>query len=484
MGYELAQNYDICYNSLHVKGERKKLNISTDRIDDCQLRLNVEVEQERVDQYLKDAAKRLAGKVRLPGFRKGKAPYNVLVQMLGKEALYEESLEELGQQVYAEALEKEGIEPFAQAQLENVSFEPMSLKFLIPLPPKIELNDYREIRIESREEIVITDDEVANALEQMREARAEWATVNRPLAEGDLAVTHIKISVGEQVAADDDRTFIVDTSSAYPVPGFQSELVGMQAGETKAFELTYPPDWEEEELAGSLVHCEVELKEVKEKVLPELDDEFAALVGDYESLDDVKAHVAEDLKEHARHAALHKFEDDALAKLVEGADIVFPPVMLEEQIDEMIRERDMFVRSQQGVSLEDFLKMVGQTMDEVRAKLADSARVRLQRSLAIGKLAELEKLQVTAEEMRVQEQVMLDSLQGEAGPMRELLATPQGQAVIRRDVLSRKSLERLVAIAKGEAPEIAADTPEEPADVSAVPQVEADQEQVSAADPE
>ena len=109
MGSELAQNYDICYNSLHVKGERKKLNISTDRIDDCQLRLNVEVEQERVDQYLKDAAKRLAGKVRLPGFRKGKAPYNVLVQMLGKEALYEESLEKLGQQVYAEAPAKEGL---------------------------------------------------------------------------------------------------------------------------------------------------------------------------------------------------------------------------------------------------------------------------------------------------------------------------------------------------------------------------------------
>jgi len=398
------------------------LNIHKEKTEDCQIRLTIEVDQDRVDRHLKGAARRIASKVHIPGFRKGKAPYNMIIRTLGKEALYEEALEELGQEVFSEALETEDIQPYTQGQLEDVSFDPMILKFVVPLPPEIELNDYREIRVEA-EEVVISDEEVDQAIEQLREERAEWKTVERPLAEDDMAVTHMKVTSDEETLDDDDRSFVIDTENVYPMPGFQEEILGMKAGETSNFELTYPDDWQDETLAGDTVHFEVELKEVQEKLLPELNDEFAILVGDYDSLEDLKAQVSENLETQAKHAAVHKLENEALDKLVEGAVITFPSVMLEEYLDSMIDEQDSMIRRQQGVSLADFLKMTGQGMDDLRANLSEAAETRLKRALSMGKLAELEKLVVSDEEMQSQEQAMLTVFQGAPTEIQEFLTT-------------------------------------------------------------
>ena len=436
------------------------MNVHTEKTGDCQIRFTIEVDQDRVDRHLKGAARRIASKARIPGFRKGKAPYNVIVRTLGKEALYEEALEELGQEMFSEALEKEDIKPYAQGQLEDVSFDPMILKFVVPLPPEIELNDYREIRVET-EEVVISDEDVDQAVEQLRDERAEWRTVERPLAEDDMAVTHVKITSDEETLDDDDRNFVIDIESISPIPGFQEALLGMKADETRNFELTYPEDWQDETFAGRTVQCEVELKEVQEKVLSELNDEFAILVGDYDSLEDLKAKVRENLEAQAGHAATHKLESEALDKLVEGAVIAFPLAMLEEHLDSLINEQDLNIRRQQGVSLEDFLNMTGQSMDDLRASLSEAAEVRLKRSLAMGKLTELERLAVSDEEMQIQEQVMLTVFQGASTEMQTFLATPQGRDTIRREVLTRKARERLVAIARGEAPEIKHDEPQE-----------------------
>lgn len=454
------------------------MNISTEKTKDCQLRLTVEVDPERVEQHLRSASRRLATKVNIPGFRKGKAPYDVIFRMLGKEALYEETLEELGQEVFVEAIEREGFEPFAQAQLENVSFEPMVLTFLVPLAPEIELKDYREIRVES-EDVTISDEDVDKSLEKLREDKAEWEPVQRPVAAGDMAVTHLKAVAGSETLDDDDRAIVVEPGHMYPMPGFHEALVGMKAGETKSFELTYPDDWQDESMMGRTVQFEVILNEVKEKVLPELNEEFATLVGDYDSLDDLRLKVKENLKDQAEHIGLHKIQDTALDQLVDKAEISFPPAVLEQQIDDMIREQDSLVRRQQGISLEDFLKMNGQDMKSWRASLSTEAEKRVKRSLALGKLAEVERLSVTDEERAVQEKLMLDIFREESMTMQQFLATPQGQAIVRREIISRKAMERLVAIVKGEAPELEAETV--PGEDSVQPSNEAVQETVEVA---
>lgn len=429
------------------------MNISKEKTNDCQLKLVVEVEESRVEQYLRRAGRRLAEKVNIPGFRKGKAPYDVVVRVLGKGAIYEEALDELVPEVFPEALKQEGIEPYAQAHLDHVSFEPMLLTFLVPLSPEIDLKDYRDIRVET-EVPTVSEDRIDEALEQLRQENAEWRSVNRPVMAGDMAVVHVKVVIGSESLDEDDRAFVVEPEQARPIPGFMAALVGMEAGQTKSFELTYPADWEEEGLRGLTAQIEVTLKQVQEKVLPELNDEFAVLVGDYDSLSDLREAVRRKLVQEAENVMARKVQNQALEELVARSEIVFPPVLVEEQLDRMMREQDAIVRDHQGMSLEDYLKMNGHDLDSWRAHLIPQAQEQVKQSLALGKLAEMERLDVTDEEREQQEQHMLDVFRDDPQTIQRFLATPQGQAVVTREIISRKAVRRLTEIAMGKAPKL------------------------------
>jgi len=429
------------------------LNISKERTNDCQLKLVVEVEQARVEQYLRRAGRRLAEKVNIPGFRKGKAPYDVVVRVLGKGAVYEEALDELVPEVFSEALKQEGIEPYAQAHLDNVSLEPMVLTFLVPLSPEIDLKDYRNIRVET-EEITVSEEDIDKVLEQLRQENAGWQPVNRPVMAGDMAVVHLKVAIGSESLDDDDRAFVVEPEQVMPIPGFMAALVGMEAGQTKSFELTYPADWEKEALRGQTAQIEVTLKEVQEKVLPELNDEFALLVGDYDSLSDLREAIRRKLAQEAENMMARKVQNQALKELVERSEITFPLVLVEEQLDRMARDHDTIIRSHEGMSLEDYLKMNGQDMDWWRAHLMPQAEEQVKQSLALDKLAELERLTVTDEEREQEEQRLLDLFRDDPETIQQFLVTPQGQDLVTRQVISRKAMDRLVEIATGKAPEL------------------------------
>jgi len=461
------------------------LNISKETTNDCQLRLTVEVEPSMVEQYLRRASRRLAEKFTIPGFRKGKAPYDIVVRMLGKEALYEEALDELSQEVFSQALKQEGIEPFAQAHLEDVSFEPMVLTYLVPLPPQVVLNDYRAIRVET-EEVTVDDEAVDRALEQLREEKSEWHPVQRPLMVGDMAVVDMRTISESESFEINDRAFVIKPEDSHPVPGFYSALIGMEAGETRSFTLTYPADWDDEGLAGRPVDFEVTLKEVHEKKLPELNDEFAVLAGDYDSLAELREAIRRKLAQEAEDLADREIQDKALEQLVARAEIAFPPVLVEKQLDAMMRDMDLIIRNQEGVSLKDYLKMSGLDMQVWRDSLSPEAEKQLRQSLALSKLAEMEHLTVTDEEQSAQEQAMMGVFQDDPLTIQQFLATPQGQSAVRRDLISRKAIDRLIAIAKGQAPELeAAPTEGQPAadtpavvEGSASPSDEASQEVV------
>ena len=429
------------------------MNITAERTDDCQLKLTVEVDQERVEQQLRKAARRLANRVAIPGFRKGKASYEMVVRRLGLPAVYDEALEDLGQEVYTEALKDQQVNPYGQGNLENFTMDPLVLHFIVPLMPEVDLGDYRSVRIEP-EPVNITDEDVDKTVEQLREQKAEWEPVDRPLGAGDRALAHIKATMDGETVDDSDRNFVVNPAMQYPIPGFHEAVQGMAVGETRDFTLTYPADWESTENAGKSVHFELALKEVSEKVLPELNDDFALLMGDFESLDDLRDRTRRDLEHQAVHAAAHRLEDVALSRVVEGAKILFPPPMLERELDRMIDEQDGYVRREQNVGLEDYLKMIGQNMDDYRKSLSNTAATRIKRSLVLAEVARVEKLTASPEDIEAQAQVMVRAF-SEADPeVRSFLNSEAGESVIRRDVLTQKALDRLATIAQGAAPAI------------------------------
>jgi trigger factor len=370
------------------------LKIETERLENCQLALTIEVNEERTQRALRNVARRISRQAKIPGFRPGKAPYNVVAGMFGKEALYQEVVDELGEAVYKEALEETGLEPFGQAQLTGYETDPLVLKMVVPLAPVVELGDYRQMRLEADEE-TIRDEEVNEALRRIQEQNTFWEPVKRPTQWGDLAIVDIEgTAKGETVIGNKGRELILEADSPYPLPGFSDQLLGMTVNEQKEFTLTYPEDSENEKLAGQRAHFKVHLQDLKQKVVPGIDDDLARTVGSYETLEDLEAELRRELQAKAEE----EFANRALTALVERSEIEFPPMMLEREIDDWLGELDRSLR-RQGLNLENYLAMRKLTEEAFRQEVSPQVGERLKRSLALGKLAELEGLDIESDEV-------------------------------------------------------------------------------------
>jgi len=365
------------------------LKVETERLENCQVALTIKVDEERTERGLRNAARRISRKVSIPGFRPGKAPYDVVVRHFGKEVLYQEVLDELGNTVYREALEEAGLEPFGQATLSDYETEPLVLKMVVPLAPVVELGDYRHMRLEPEEEIV-TEQEIGEALRRIQEQNTTWEPVERPAQWGDLAIVDIEGTVkGKTVVGNKGREMILEADSPYPLPGFSDKLLGMAVNEQREFMLTYPEESANRKLAGQQAHFKVRLQELKEQVVPGIDDDLARTVGDYETLEDLKAELRRNLQAKAEE----RFADRALTALVERSQIEFPLLLLEREIDDRLEDFDLNLRKQR-LNLDNYLQMRKLTEEEFRKEISPQAEEILKRSLALGRFVESEGLEI------------------------------------------------------------------------------------------
>lgn len=365
------------------------LKVETERLENCQLALTIEVDAERTEQALRSVARRISQQAKIPGFRPGKAPYHIVARYFGKEALYQKVVEELGNDFYKEALQQAGIEPFGQATLTDYQIEPLVLKLVVPLAPVVELGDYRQLRLEA-DETIIGEEAVNEALRRIQQQNTFWKPVDRPAQWGDLAIVDIEGTVkGETVIENKGRELILKADNPYPLPGFSEKLLGMTISENREFTLTYPEDFENKRLSGQRAHFKVHLQDLKEEVVPAIDDDLARTVGSYETLEDLKAELRHELQTKAEQ----DFANRALAALVERAKIEFPPPLLEQELDDMLEELEQNLR-QQGLNLEIYLTMRKLTKEGFRQELSPTAEERLKRALVLNKFMELEGLKI------------------------------------------------------------------------------------------
>ncbi len=460
--------------------------VEKELLDDCQAKLTVTVEPERVQIEKKKAARKIAGKVNIPGFRKGKAPYHIIVQHFGEGAIYEEMLEPLGQAVYQEALDQAEIDPYAPGSLENVEFEPMVLEFLVPLPPEIDLGDYREVRVDFEAEEV-EDSDVDDTLRQLREEQADLETVERAVALEDVARLGIRGTFVSQEADDDDDEdedddlfideqdvkVLVTEDATYPVPGFPEKVVGMSAGDEREFDVTIAEDDEDivEDLRGETIHFEVKCIEVQSRDLPELDDEFAKKVGEFESLDELRKEIRSDLERMVEQRVEEIYLGQVFDKLLDGVVTVkYPEVMLDHELDHELERFDQQLRRSSGLTLEDYYRVTDKSEEDLREEFRESVEKRLMRSLILGKLVEVEQLKAAEAEINDEIETSLLSYGSQAPVIRELMSTPLARQSVEERLLTDKSIKRLILIAQGEAPEIGAEEEpeavEEPVDES------------------
>lgn len=443
------------------------LIITTSPRDDHQLNLTIELGPERTEQALQRAARLVAKKARIPGFRPGKAPYATVLRMFGKQTLLSEILDDLGQEVYQEAVTAQEFDLYGQASLEDVEFDPVKFKLVLPLRPTVDLGDYSGVRVDAPE-AVVGEADVDAALEQARQGKMTLTEVARPAAIGDSVLVDIKGTVGENSIMDNQDWELTLRGESGWLPGFDEAFVGLSAGDEKRFEITYPED-SASRYKGQVATFEVKVKAVKGKMLPELDDAFVQSLGDYADLADYRAKKLAELSKQRADAARAKLNDDAVEALVANATIAYPPPAVEDVVEEMVQDMKMRL-SNIGYTLEDSLRLQGKTLDAYHKELHPLAERRLKGRLALAELAVREAITVSPEETQAELDRMIEDAGGpEAGQsLREVFSSENGLRIIRQDVLTDKTLARLRDIVTGQVaaaplPVVAAGEPEPPA---------------------
>lgn len=438
------------------------LKVSTEPRENRQLALTIEVDQERIDKELRKAARKVAQDYRIPGFRKGKAPYNVVVQQFGLPNLYREFVDDVAEEVFKTALEQEGITPYAQASLEDIKLEPLTYTLIVPLDPEVQLGDYRTLRVE--EEAPEVDETAVDArLETYREQNAGWTEVSRPSAFGDTINVDVKsVIVPEEGAEAGEETVVLnetdwdvtpDQENPMEPPGFDQALLGLTAGEEKEFDLNWPAD-SQSVYAGKTAHFQVKVNSVRAYEKPELNDAFAQLVGpDFATLDDLKTKIREEQLEQAKARAEDSYTEKALDAVVNISTLTYPPVVVEDQIDSMVSEFDRQLRQFGIDGVENYLKQVGQSLQDYRERLRPDALKLAERNLVLSEILRTEALQATDEEVEARILAMIGGVEAaqteSAQSVAEQLRSGASRPIIESQVLREKALNRLLDIVRG-----------------------------------
>jgi trigger factor len=427
------------------------LTITTAKRDDHQLDMTITLGPERTEQALHRAARLVSKRARIPGYRPGKAPDTTVIRLYGRETVLGEVLDDLGQEVYEEALSQEKLEPYGQAELEDVEMDPIAFKLVVPLPPSVELGDYRSLRVEPPKANA-TEADVDAFVDRQLDEQATWQAVERPAQIGDHVVVDILGKVGDDTIMENTDWEITLREESGWLPGFDEAFVGMSAGDRKSFTLTYPEE-SSSRYRGQTASFDTTVKEVRARVKPELTAEMVAEWGDYTDIADFRAKKLVELQEQAGRRAEAELTDAAVDALVAQSVFAYPPVAIEREIDDILRDLQMRI-GRSGYSLEDFFRLQGTTLERYRESIRPAAERRLRAQLAVGKLAEAERIEVVADENQAELQRLIDDAETEeqAQSIREVFGSEQGLHLISHDVLNRKALARLRDIVTGVAP--------------------------------
>ena len=410
------------------------------------VQLQIELPPDRLDRAVDAAVRALARRTRIPGFRPGKAPRPVLERHLGPGVVLDEAVEHLMQDAYREALIEEDLLPLTNADVEVVQAEegkPLIFKATVPVRPEITLGDYKNFNFKPDIE-VIDDARVDKVIEELRDQNATLAAVeDRGAQDGDYAVISF-------VGTRDGQPFEGGTSERMPlilgqerlIPGFEANLLGLKVGDTTEFDITFPEDYPEAAMAGQSAHFSVELKELREKILPDLDEDFLASLGAFESLDALRTDVRARLGANAIDRARHQFADRIIEYAVANATVELPEVLIDQEVEVM---HDEFKGSlaRQGISEEAYLKAVEKTGDDLHAEFRPNAEKRAKTLLVLSKIADEEGLTVPDADVEAE---VAQGRERYAGDNRLLsyFDSERGRAFIRSTLRRSRVVERLI----------------------------------------
>jgi trigger factor len=425
-------------------------------VEPTKVRINVVVEPDELRPAIDRTTRRLSREVRVPGFRKGKVPRQVIEARIGRDALLAEAIEqEAVPEFYAKAIEEHGVQPLSRAKVEPPSYEdgkPLEFSATIEVKPEIELPSYRGIEVE-RPTLEVTDEHVDAQLERLRDRVAQLEVIGRPLTGGDFAqidlrATHHTTEIPELTRSD----FLYEVGSGTVVPKLDEELEGKRKGDILRFNATLP-DEAGEQLAGREVTFQVLVKEAKTKVLPKLDDDFAQEASEFDTLDELKADLRQRLEGAAAAQTASELETRVLQAYLDQVEVPLPESLVH---DELHYRANRFAQQlgRMGANLEQYLEAIGQTSDDIEADLRAQSERAVKAQLVLEAVADAERFEVSDQEVDAEIRRQAQRVGRDPEEVRNALA--EGRAgVISGDILRSKALALMVeqAVQRDPAPD-------------------------------
>jgi trigger factor len=378
------------------------MNIARQDLEKSQVELTITVELSEVRGALEKASNKLSGTIQIPGFRGGKAPYEVMQRAVGEARILEEAFQGIVTETLPKAIEQEKIEIAGAPQIDVVKLapgNPIVYKARISLLPRVTLQPYQSLSVERRA-VTVTDEDVVKTIEQLRRLRAKETLVLRPARNGDRVEIDFTISL-ENVPIEGGvgTKHSVVLGSGQFVPGFEEQLIGMKTGEEKAFDLTFPKDYHAANLADRATTVKVNMGDVYEIELPDVNDEFAKAVGQFENMEALKKQIQENIQQEREMKEDQRYEGalvEALAKQATVGDL--PENLVDSELDKMFHELETDV-ARRGMLVEDYLKHIKKSREELRAQWRSRAAQRLKMALTVRQVAIEEKIEVSEDEL-------------------------------------------------------------------------------------
>ena len=425
------------------------MQVTRESDSSIEITLNISMDSGDEEPFLNRSYRRLAGRVRIPGFRPGKAPRSIVESHLGRATLVQEALEFMIPESLDQVLREQEIRAFVEPQLEVLDLEPVSFKAVVPLEPEVDLGEFRSIRVESPP-VEIGQEDVDRVLENLQYESAPWEPVERPVAFGDQVTLNVTGNIaGEDAINDEGVDYVPQMDNDLPLPGFSVYLEGMTEGQEKDFTLAVPEDYPQENYAGKECHFHVEVVAVKEKQLPELDDEFAKGVREgFESMEALSEHIRQRLTEEGEATAQRELERNILDEVKKLANIQASELIYQREMESIREDHERTLRNQR-LDMDTYLSFIGQTEEEWSEQLRPQAEERLATFLVMRKLAEQETIEVNPEDVDAEiDRLTENSAEESVESLRRVLNSEDSRESIRSSLLSRKVLAYLVEIAR------------------------------------
>ncbi len=422
------------------------MSVKVENLEKNMAKLTVEVDNAEFLKAIDVAYKKNRNKFNLPGFRKGKAPKEMIMKMYGPQVFFEDALNEILDKTYPEAAKESGLEIVSRPEIgvEQIGMDQNVIyTATVAVKPEVTLGEYKGVTVE-KAETTVSAKEVNEKLAAELEKNARVVEVEREIKKDDIANIDFVGSVdGVEFEGGKGEDYPLTIGSGTFIPGFEDQLIGHKAGETVDVKVTFPENYGAKDLAGKEALFVTTIKTVKEKQVPAADDEFASEVSEFDTLDEYKKDLKKTLKEEKEKAATTTNERNVIAKVVENASVEIPAPMLEAQLDNMLYDYQTRL-AQQGIPMDQYLKITGQTVEQIKDQMKESAEKNLKTSLVIEAIMEKENITVADERVDEEFKKIAEQYKMEYDELKKTVSEEQKESM-KREIAFQGTIDMLVA---------------------------------------